>query len=534
MEYKVYCDEHLIYSNRLETLKIFSARLSLALNNVSSFVFTIYPNHPYYEQLNTMKSIIKVYQDDMLIFRGRILNDESGFHNEKKVSCENDFGFLLDSIQRPYEFTGTPAELFEQFIETHNEQVDEQHKFIVGNVTVTDPNDYIIRSDSTYQNTFDAIQDKLIAGLGGYLWTRYEEDGTHIDYLADLNFSAQQNIEFGTNLLTLKQKVKADDVFTVIIPIGAMMQDSEGNDIGKLTIESVNDGKDYLENADAIELFGRIAKMVEWSDVTVATNLKNKAQTLLDNSVMLSHSIDLTAADIGSINANIECFRVGTKVKVVSKPHGINELFLVNKLSIDLLNPSNNKIQLGATYKSFTESQKYEQKTLSTQIVDKVEIATKDIIAKTNKQMSSSIQSNSSQILQTVSETYVAQGDINGIISQQTSQLAQDVNGWTQTWLKFQQTYADDKNGTDSQFELIEKYIRYVDGKIILGEVGNELELRIQNDRLGFYQNDSEVAYFSNNKLFVVDGEFTNSMQLGNFAFLPRTNGNLSFKKVRN
>ena len=46
-------------------------------------------------------------------------------------------------------------------------------------------------------------------------------------------------------------------------------------------------------------------------------------------------------------------------------------------------------------------------------------------------------------------------------------------------------------------------------------------------------QNESEVAYVSNGKLYITDGEFTNSLTVGNFAYLPRTNGNLSFKKVK-
>jgi hypothetical protein len=81
---------------------------------------------------------------------------------------------------------------------------------------------------------------------------------------------------------------------------------------------------------------------------------------------------------------------------------------------------------------------------------------------------------------------------------------------------------------TQEQFQNISKYIRFVDGKIILGEVGNELELQISNDRISFIQNNTEVAYFSNNKLNVTDGEFINSLTIGRFAWKPRANGNLS------
>ena len=41
-----------------------------------------------------------------------------------------------------------------------------------------------------------------------------------------------------------------------------------------------------------------------------------------------------------------------------------------------------------------------------------------------------------------------------------------------------------------------------------------------------------EVAYMSNNKLYITDGEFLTSVKIGSFQFVPRDNGNLSFMKV--
>lgn len=530
--YKVYCDSYLLYDDSLESLKIFNPQITMELNVVGSFTFTIYPNHPYFEHLHKMKSIIKVYQDGLMIFKGRILNDVNGFHNEKQVTCESDLSFLLDSIQRPYQFQGTPTELLSFYIERHNAEVDEEHQFTLGNVTVTDPNDYINRSSSEYPNTFDEIKSKLIEKLGGYIWIRHEEDGSYIDYLEDFNWLSNQTIEFGKNLLDYSKTIKADEIFTVIIPIGATIQDEQGNDAGKLTIAEVNDGKDYLINEDAAEIYGKIVRMIEWSDVTLPTNLKTKAQSYLDNSVLLANTIELTAADLSGINQNINAFHIGTKVRVISKPHNVDALFLVNKLSLDLLNPANSKLQMGASYLTMTESQANTMNNIASQIEVKVESSRNDIINVVSKQMQSSIESSSDQILSTVAETYYNKGETNQIIDERTTQMSQTIDGWEQRWTSFQIEYAGDKQGTEEQFAYIEKYIRYVDGKIIIGEVGNELELRIGNDRISFYQNNTHVAYFTNNRLFVVDGEFTNSLQLGVFAFLPRTNGNLSFKKV--
>lgn len=86
---------------------------------------------------------------------------------------------------------------------------------------------------------------------------------------------------------------------------------------------------------------------------------------------------------------------------------------------------------------------------------------------------------------------------------------------------------------TSEKFAEIVKYIRFDDGDIILGRSDNELILKQSNDRISFIQNGNEVAYFSNNKLYVKEIEVTESLYLGNFAFIPESNGSLSFKKVR-
>ena len=96
----------------------------------------------------------------------------------------------------------------------------------------------------------------------------------------------------------------------------------------------------------------------------------------------------------------------------------------------------------------------------------------------------------------------------------------------------FQTDVSDWMEGTDAEFLNISKYIRFVDGNIVLGEEGNTLTLQIANDRISFLDAGLEVAYFSNSKLYVTDGEFLHSLQLGNFAFIPRENGNISFKKL--
>lgn len=529
--YQVSCDSFLLYNDQEEGYEIFNPKLELELNKIGKFEFTIYNNHPSFDKLNRLKSIIQVFQDDFLLFRGRILNDEQGFYNQKQVSCESELAFLVDSIQRPYDFTGTPAELFVQFITNHNAQVDAEHQFKIGVITVTDPNSYINRSDTEYLNTWESIQKKLIDTLGGYIWIRHESDGTYIDYLEDLEYLSPQEIEFGKNLLDLKRETKGEDIATAIIPLGAKEEGGEG----RLTIVSVNNGVDYVYNQEAVDAFGWIFRTQTWDDVTEPANLLRKGNEFLQAQIQMLYTIELNAADLATVDKTVESFHLGTYVRVTTNPHSINQLFLVTKLSINLLQPASNKLTLGDSFYTLVEnavrgqiSAENRLVSISSDMEEKLNLS----LLETETKLSAQIAATSESITTTVMEEVYLKEDVDALVSAVNTQITQTAEDVEIRFTEFSQDIDAVVAGADAQFEEISKYIRFVDGNILLGEDGNTLTLRIENEKISFLDAGIEVAYFSNNKLYVTDGEFINSLQLGNFAFIPRENGNLSFKKL--
>ncbi len=533
--YRVYCDGLPIYNDKLEGLKIFSPSLDLELNKTGSFSFTLYPDHPYYGSIQKLNSIITVYQEDYLLFRGRVLDDEIGFYNERKVTCEGELAFLLDSIKRPYDFTGGVAEYLALLLDSHNAQVDETKRFTLGNVTVTDPNDYIVRANIDHVDTWKEMNDKLLALLGGFLSIRHADGVAYLDYLADFALLSPQKIEFGKNLLDQKRIIKGADVATVVIPLGAKLKDAEGKDTDKrLTIESVNGGADFIEDASAISQYGTIVKTVIFDDVTIAENLKAKGQAYLSSLVKLPESIELTAADLATVSTAFSSFHLGTYVDVVSKPHGLNQKFLVRKLSINLLDPAANKLTLGGVFEGLAASLKGltdTQGKIINEISESVRKAS-EAVYNVEQNLESSIRQSEENIKATVAESYYLKDETDALVSSVSTTIEQTKES---VEIQFNQFNADLEavaNGTDAEFEEIRKYIRFVDGSILLGQVGNELELKISNDRISFLQDDTEVAYFSDNKLYVTDGHFINALQIGDFAFIPRANGNLSFKRL--
>ena len=150
-------------------------------------------------------------------------------------------------------------------------------------------------------------------------------------------------------------------------------------------------------------------------------------------------------------------------------------------------------------------------------------------IADTQQQLTTLLQQTSESLMQEVAEQYATNGALQNAISTTMTQLSDSFE-----FLFSELRASVDANDADAreQFATIEKFIRFENGNIILGEAGNEITLRIENDRLSFLDDGAEVAYFSNKHLTVLDGTFLSSLRVGAFAFLPRDNGNLSFVKV--
>lgn len=155
-----------------------------------------------------------------------------------------------------------------------------------------------------------------------------------------------------------------------------------------------------------------------------------------------------------------------------------------------------------------------------------------EIVYNLEQNLESAITKSAEDITAKVAETYSLKEDTEALVSEVSTQLSLTKDSFDIQFTQFSQDIAAVAAGTDAEFEEIRRFVRFLDGKILLGEVGNELELEIANDRISFLQDGAEVAYFSNRKLYITDAQVLHSLQIGGFAFMPRANGNISFKKI--
>lgn len=354
--YKVTCDGKTLHNDELQQLKISGGKVTLEIGKSGLFEFTIYPDHPYYENVKPVVSIVEVFKNEVTIFRGRALNVKYGFYNEKQVSCEGELAFLLDSIIAPHAYYSSFSEYLEYILAIHNSQVEAAKQFQVGRFTVAEFYPFEVVEDFAFETSLDVINKRMVERSGGYLQVRHEYGTMYLDLLnaeMDIANVSEQSITLGKNLVDIKRDVEGSEVFSGIIPLGAKIGDTEN----RFDISSVNGGSYAITNADAVSVYGKIYKVVIFENITNASTLLSEARTYLAENFAAVNTIEITAADLSGMNPDLDSFQIGQWVKVESEKHfNQQQTFLIRKMTINLSNPADTKIEIGRTKQGLTDN----------------------------------------------------------------------------------------------------------------------------------------------------------------------------------
>ena len=540
-----------IYDPRLTDRTIYSVKTHLAVGEAGSMSFSVPPNHPHADKLKKLRGRLELTSDGVTLWRGRILDDLAAFDGVRNIEAEGQLACLNDSIVPPFNFPEDFEEdaayekaenvvqfWLEKLIDSHNEQVSAEQQIKLGNVTVTDPNNYIARSCEDFQTTWACITSRLRdSALGGHLMVRYESDGTYLDYLADYRLTNTQSVEFAKNLLDLTDEEDAAQIYTAVLPIGKDKLTIADLADGALTEDLVKSGA-VIYSKSAVEKYGRITAVQKWDDVTEPENLKSKAMTLLaQDGIMLERTITVTAVDLHCRDSDIAELRVGRYTPVVSAPHGLDVRYAITELDLDIQDPGSTRITFGAVTKSQTDRVRGELNGLRDQNdiqqgqINQTKDDLSDLAQTTSRQITQVLQ-DSKQIILSALEEYTRTSDFETYketVSSQLQILADQIE------LRF--TAATDQitnvsgDVQDVRTE-INKYFRFTVDGLVIGEEGNQITLKVDNDRISFLDGGLEVAYISNKQLYITDAHFLNSLRIGKFAFVPRRSGNLSLIRV--
>lgn len=403
MGYKLLYDKQIlfdVYSGDYVT----DAQLSMSVNAVSYFDFTISLTHSLYDIVAEHAGIVELYFDDAKLFSGEITEISVDLNGNKDITCAGALDYLSYTLVRPYSTIDGEADLlapssvdgyFNWLIEQHNKHcLDSRKHFFVGvnQGNLLDNNNYIYRASSELPTTSSEIEDKILNSIGGYLYVRYKDDKNILDLYADTHEANTQIIDFGVNITDFVKTTSTDDQYTAVIATGYTPDPPEDDPQKKMTpitLEGCVDGGtpyspsivkmgDVVYDVNAVARYGYKEYHVSNDDIKTYDGLLQYACKVLNKLLSPSLSVSVKAVDLSLyMKDKYEHMQVGQAVRVRSKLHNIDEYLVVNSITLDMNNPENTEYQLGESYDTLTGQQSSYLRSLNSSIVSNLDSVAK-------------------------------------------------------------------------------------------------------------------------------------------------------------
>lgn len=557
--YQVFFDKYPLYDPRDDALMIREPDTHLAVGEAGQMSFTIDADHPYANKLTRLKGVLELRAAGVSILKARIRKDTRDFYLSREIEAEGLLASLNDSIIPPFNF---PEDFLEDpeyqaaaasgnvirfflgwLLDQHNSQVGPAWQILLGDVTVTDPNNYISRASSEYLTTMEVVRKKLEDLLGGYLLPDYSGETTVLHYYKELPLTNTQVAEYGENLLDLISELDGADTYTAILPLGA-----EGLTIaelpdGELSPGIWKEGRILYSKPAEEACGGRITRVVNWDDVTLASNLQTKAiARLTGEGILTTQSITVTAADLGVGRTNgtgpgdISRFVVGRNVRLQSSPHGFGATYPLMVLEPDIFNPGDTIITLGATVKAASDiahgNQSATDEKLNQQQMElnQQQSNMTDLAQSVQTQITEAIQTAESIIFSAL-ESYVETSNFESYKSTVSAQLAiltDEISiNLTKTMEQIEQVNGD----LQGKYESIVKHFRFTEDGLYIGESGNDVLLRLDNDIVQFLRANVPELYMDAEGVHA-DELHARTIRIGRYALQEEADGRITLRKA--
>ena len=394
MGYKVLYDNQLLFDPYTDD-RITDTKLSSKLNAASYFDFTIAPTHSLYSKLAERAGEVRIYFNNLILFKGEITKIEEDFEGNYSVSCTGVLDYLTATRVRPYSTVEGEQPLkapssydgyFQWLIDQHNSNcLDSRKHFSVGvnQGNMLDKNNYIYRSSEQRPTTASEIEDKILNSAGGYLFVRYQDDLNILDLYADVHDVNTQIIDYGVNMLDFTKTTTAESQYTAVVATGYTPNPPEGQPDAKMkpiTLEGCTDGGtpysstivkmgDRVYDVEAVARYGYNEYYVSNTDITTYDGLLYYACKTLNTLLSPALTISVKAVDLALIMGDkYKHLQLGQAVRIRSKPRKVDEYLMVNSIDLDLMNPENTTFDLGASYDTLTGQQSAYLKTLNASI----------------------------------------------------------------------------------------------------------------------------------------------------------------------
>lgn len=577
--------------------KLLSGSIKREVNAIPSFTFEMGANNPGLRMMHPYLTRVEVrnLQTGKLVFEGRVLMPTPSMSDSgeirKKIVCEGVKAYLYDSVQ-PYllekhwqgdgKRTGL-EEFIDYILGRHNGQVEEYKRIYRGTVNVRPfESSNSVTKGLNYQNTYECIKEKLVDSFGGEFDVRRGEDGLlYLDYVEEFGNLKGTEIALGVNMQSISQESDPTEMVTRLIPLGAKKKDGGTESEERLTIESVNDGKNYVIDKEVEAVYGIHYATAQFDDVTTAAALKSKGQQWLIANNRIKQKNSVTALELGLINKKYGMFELYNYYPVKNELIGVDVNARVISQTIDIISPEKSTLTFGDKLALLSDFNINQEKNTN-DVMKRVETVQKNVAGMTKTIFSVTAPDDTNALwidtsqnppmakkYDSTSESWMTVNDVAEIIQSVRGELSSVVNQLpdkiestvgSKTYLKNEVDVLlnELKTVIEQLDNAVSIKISQVDGKVTeiednidttlegymtyfdfqadgmhIGTTKSIIELKLSNDRLAFMEGTTEVAYIGNRKLYITNAEVTESLTIGNFGFTKESNGSLTFGKIR-
>lgn len=356
-----------------------SASFAVEIDKAGEASFTIPYNHPMYENIHKLSTMIVIKNDDRIVWFGRVYGIKRDFYNNKQITCEGALTFLNDICLMPFHYyeedeiqTGDTktyhikpvckSDHLAYILELYNKRCSKKRCVQINPCSEISASDANISGTDSYNTILQELQDKIIEDYDYSILTTYglNEDGwvVPIFEIGRLPFSnCTQTIEFGKNLIYFEEYLSADELYSSIIPVGSgnisIFNDNNADDAdSKIPIIDRN----YYITTGLESSCGVIDKVVNFDSIEDRAILRTTGEKILElGGGVTDSTFTINAVDLHLLDVNVDEIEAGASLRVISKPHKLDRYFVCLKTEIDMLRPDRNKYTFSAASKTVSD-----------------------------------------------------------------------------------------------------------------------------------------------------------------------------------
>ena len=145
-----------------------------------------------------------------------------------------------------------------------------------------------------------------------------------------------------------------------------------------------------------------------------------------------------------------------------------------------------------------------------------------------NNNITSSVEDAKGEILNNITNNYVDKDTYAQFTSSVSSSFEQTTSDMEMKFTTVSEGFAQVNDSLESYKDTVSTNIRFSEDGVEIGKTNSPFGVSISNKKMSFTENNTEIAYISNQEMLITDANVTNSLKIGHYKFIPRNNGNLS------